>query len=370
MYPTKDSWISSGSNHITGESEKEKNFGGDEILELKKVFWNKAFDYPTRVLLQFDKTEIDNAVTDATTLSGSAVTNQRYFLRLYEASGNSDMSSAYTLTANPVTQSWDEGIGKFGQEPNLKRKVSWINRTSSDNVYTLDTAWDTPGGALNLTQSYESSQSFSYESPDIEMDITSMVNGWRNSTFSNYGLLLKYSGSQETDDVTFGKLNFFSKNTHTIYSPRLEMRWDDHVACTGDNTGSLLQIDVTGSADNIIYAKNLQPKYRTTDKVKFRIGTRERYVNKTFSRSIYTISGSYIPEGSGSYSIVDVATGENVVPFSDSYTKLSCDSTSNYFIQWMNGLYPNRKYKILYKLKYDNGQQQIFDSNFEFDVVE
>ena len=40
IYANKDTWISSGSNHIDGTSYKDANFGQDEILEAKKEFWN------------------------------------------------------------------------------------------------------------------------------------------------------------------------------------------------------------------------------------------------------------------------------------------------------------------------------------------
>ncbi len=54
IFPTKDSWISSGSDHQTGQDFKNQNFGRDQILELKKEYYNLSFDYPTRVLLQFN----------------------------------------------------------------------------------------------------------------------------------------------------------------------------------------------------------------------------------------------------------------------------------------------------------------------------
>ena len=63
-----------------------------------------------------------------------------------------------------------------------------------------------------------------------------------------------------------------------------------------------------------------------------------------------------------------MATNETIIPFSD-YTKLSCDSTSPYFIQWMNTFQTDRMYKIIYKLKYDDNQEVIFDNNFEFKVT-
>jgi hypothetical protein len=124
---------------------------------------------------------------------------------------------------------------------------------------------------------------------------------------------------------------------------------------------------MSGLADNYLYMRGLREYYRENEKVKFRIGARKRYIQKTFSSSVQTISGSFITEGSGSYAIKDVATDEYIVPFS-AYTSMSCDSESPYFIQWLSGFYPDRVYKILLKLRYDDGQEQIFDDDFEFIV--
>ena len=38
IFPTKDSWISSGSSTISGETFTDANFGRDQILEVKKFF--------------------------------------------------------------------------------------------------------------------------------------------------------------------------------------------------------------------------------------------------------------------------------------------------------------------------------------------
>ena len=35
----------------------------------------------------------------------------------------------------------------------------------------------------------------------------------------------------------------------------------------------------------------------------------------------------------------------------------------------MNGLYPDRTYKVLIKVKYDDGQERIYDNDFEFKLV-
>ena len=47
---------------------------------------------------------------------------------------------------------------------------------------------------------------------------------------------------------------------------------------------------------------------------------------------------------------------------------MSCDTDGMYFNQWLDGFYPDRVYKILLKLNYDDGQEQIFDDDFEFIV--
>ena len=40
ILPTQDTWISSGSSKVTGESFLEANFGKDEVLQIDKVFQN------------------------------------------------------------------------------------------------------------------------------------------------------------------------------------------------------------------------------------------------------------------------------------------------------------------------------------------
>ena len=376
IFPTKAAWISSGSNaSTTGISEKDQNYGKDQILELKKNFYNDSFDYPTRMLLKFDLNETGNSLSQS--IVNGDITTPKFFLRLYESEGNSDIVSDYKISANPLSQSWDEGFGKFGDTPKVVNGVSWENRINKQGLSEI--TWSNSDGTKSHGGAYytsgsgnHASQSFSSESPDINMDITDIVNNWLGGSryIENHGILLKFSGSQETDSTTFGNLKFFSNDTNTIYSPKIEVRWDDHVACSGSNTGSLILLNTSGSDDNYLYPIGWKKEYRETEKVKFRIGARKRYIQKKFSTSYNTITGSYIPEDSGSYSIVDVATGETIVPFEDinniSYTKMSCDSTSNYFMQWMNTFNPDRVYKVIFKLKQSDGQEIIYDDDLEF----
>jgi hypothetical protein len=370
IFPTQDTWISSGSSTIDGTSFKDQNFGRDQILEVKKFFYNNSFDYQSRALIQFNG-------TDFTELSESIVngdiTSPKFYLKLYEAEGNSELSEEYKLAFQPISESWTEGTGKFGDRPKNTNGCSWENRSNPIGGTELVWSGSDTGGTV-ITSSINnvvssSTQTFSNQSPDVEVDITDMVGGWLSGSqeggFPNNGLLVRFSGSQETDSSTFGQLKFFSRNTHTIYAPKLEVRWDDHTAATGDNTGSLTELTMSGLVDNYLYMRGLKESYKENDRVKFRVGARKRYTQKSFSTSVHTISGSYITDSSGSYAIKDVATDEFIIPFSG-YTSMSCDSEGNYFNQWLDGFYPDRTYKILLKLKYNDGQEQVFDDDFEF----
>ena len=374
IFPNQDTWISSGSSKIDGESFKDQNFGRDQILEVKKEFFNNTFDHPTRALVQFsgdEFTELSKSMVDGTIPAplpasgiGGIKTTSKIYLRLFEAEGNSEMTEEYKLAVQPISQSWTEGTGKFGDRPKNTNGCSWENR--SNPLGGSAVTWATAGtSVLSVSQS---EQTFTNQSPDVNVDITNMFRMWYTGQEENYGMLIRFSGSQETDSETFGHLKFFSRNTHTIYSPQLEVRWDD----SSFSTGSLNELTMSGLADNFLYMKGLREEYKVGERVKFRVGARKRYIQKTFTNSVQTVTNSYVTEGSGSYAIKDVATDEFIVPFEDStgtsYTKLSCDENSNYFIQYLDGFYPDRVYKILLKLKLDDGQEQVFDDDFEFIV--
>jgi len=356
FFATKDSFINSGSNLIDGTDFQDKNTGQDEILEIKKVFYQREFHAPTRALIQFDTTDINNYITSSVVTS-----DYKVYLRLYETNGTSGLSEDYDIAAYPLSESWDEGVGKAGDVPKTIDGCSWLYRQNKPNA--TEVSWETSGGTYISED--EVSQSFSVESPDINMDITTLAKKWFSGENKNYGLPLRLSGSRETSTGSFEDLKFFSRQTNTIYSPKLELQWDDHVPASGSNTGSLTPLDLSGNVENYVYPLHFREAYKENEVIKFRFGARKRYIDKSFSTSIQSISGSYFSEGSASYSIIDLATNESVVPFS-SYTSMSCDSISPYFKQDLNSFEPNRAYKIMIKVDYNDGQKIIYDDSFEF----
>ena len=87
-------------------------------------------------------------------------------------------------------------------------------------------------------------------------------------------------GSQEDSADKSGDINFFSADANSIYSPKIEVRWDSHT--TIGDTG-LTQLTIDGTKDNYLYMINLKDNYRETEIPKFRVGSRERYQIKSTS---------------------------------------------------------------------------------------
>ena len=107
FFAVKDTFINSGSNFIDGTTFQDKNTGQDEVLELKKVYHDREFKHPTRMLIQFDANEIKNYIT-----SSNVPVDYKLVLKLFETAGTSGLSKNYTIAAYPLNESWDEGIGK------------------------------------------------------------------------------------------------------------------------------------------------------------------------------------------------------------------------------------------------------------------
>ena len=232
----------------------------------------------------------------------------------------------------------------------------------NDNKYDAHFS-KTSGGGTWFTSSFGSGkhyyQSFNRNTDNIDVEVTDYVSEWIDGTRTNNGFIIKKSKTDENSTINFGKIKFFSTDTHTIYPPVLEARWDD----SSFDTGSL---DALSGDDLILYVKNLQTEYKESSKGKIRVFGRERYPNRSFSTSpLKTVK--YLPSTSY-YSVVDADTEQVIVPFDTNYTKLSCDSSGNYFNFWFNGLQPERFYKFCFRVD-QGGTVRYYDDNFYFKVI-
>ena len=207
---------------------------------------------------------------------------------------------------------------------------------------------------------YYGTQSFNGESSDIRMNVTPIINYIMSASVPNDGIIIMRSGSQETDTNQYGSIKFFSRETNTVYQPKLEVVYDDS---SFDSTGlTELQSD-----EGVVYVKNLKHEYSTKELPKIRVLGRDRYPVKTFSTQSNYKSINFLPTSSY-YGIKDALTDEFVVPYNSKGTKLSCDSNGNYFNLDMSSFMRERYYKLCFQVTQSDASVVVYDENFYFKV--
>jgi hypothetical protein len=196
------------------------------------------------------------------------------------------------------------------------------------------------------------------------MDVTDIVNKWTTNVIPNYGFIVKRSYTDETSSDILGSLKFFSRETNTIFVPRLEVAWND---TNLSGTGSVTEISVNETY--VPYFKNLRESYRDADVTLFRVGVRPEYPTASYtSINSHYLNGFRLPATSY-YSIKDTVTDEIIIPFDTTATQLSCDTNGNYFKVAFSTFMPERYYKIVLKAVHSNGDTQIHDNGYYFKVV-
>ena len=346
------------------EKEPELNAGLDEVLELEKTIISSTSIDVSRILINFNvSSSISSLRSDSLISTGSLQAT----LRLYSLEPvNTPVN--YSIECYPISQQWTRGTGKYNYIPFLTNGVSWKYSTESTS-----SIWSTGSISLGTTSSYlnergggtwytsSTVQNFTYspERQDITLNVSNIVNLWLSGSIPEYGFILKISGSLEYDTQNYGPIQFFSNETNTIYVPRLELAWDDSIFITGSLTAL--------SSDRFtIISKNLNKKYDQNAIDKIRIVARPLFPVRTFvTGSAYNII-QYLPQTTY-YAVEDFYTGEVLVPFGN-FTKVSCDSTGNYFLFNFNILQKNRFYRFVYKVN-NSGLIKYFKSDEVFNII-
>ena len=231
------------------------------------------------------------------------------------------------------------------------------------------------GGASWYTGSaFKGIQQFlSGDSLDIDMDVTHIIEKYSQSLFNsatyptgieNNGFIVKKPTVIEEDvSSSYGNLQYFSVDTHTIHPPKLAFKWDD--STFGDEYTSNI---VTNNDSLNVTLYNDKKEYNQNDVAKFRIHIRDKYPTRAFTTTSNYLTAKYFPTSSH-YSIRDAHTEQEIIPFDHDYTKLSADSEGMFFNVYMKGLQPERYYRVLFRSIINNTDTAIYDDNYYFKVI-
>ena len=371
----------------SGGTTASRNTGIDEILEVNKVVNNNGtVGNVSRILIDFDLTYISQSVVD-----GKIPSTAKYYLNLFDATSE-EVEVEQPLHIYMVSGSWKQGTGKLAHAPvtddgatyqyrDHEAKTPWV----TGSVLTDGGAWFT----ASLSGQYEVSTSYdlTFDKKDVRANVTDLVNNfiYSSSDYPNNGFIVKredsgshgdhpsssmfdFDAGQEGDSSRLGNLKYFSRETHTIYPPKLEAVWDD----SSWSTGSLSPLSSTDLENLKIYFKNLRQEYQEKSIVKFRLVGRELYPSSSFSATPSELTIKYLPSASIFYEVKDADTEEVIVPFGTG-SAISCDSTGNFFRVQMDGFQAERNYRFSVKVISGSGTTEetinYYDDNYEFRVV-
>ena len=373
----------------SGGTTASINTGFDEILEINKVVNNNGtVGNVSRILIDFDLSYISQSIMD-----GKIPSTAKYYLNLFDATSE-EVEASQSIHIYMVSGSWKQGTGKLDHNPVTSDGVSYQYRDHDAKTPWITGSVLTEGGtwftaSLDANQEYGISSSFdiTFDKKDIRADVTDLVKNhiYSSSVYPNNGFIVKredsgsygnnhatasfgFDSGQEGDSSRLGNLKFFGRETHTIYPPKLEAVWDDSVW----STGSLSPLSSTDLERLKVYFKNIRPEYKENTKVKLRIVGRELYPTTAFATTPAELDVKYLPSASAFYSVRDAETEEEIIPFGTG-SKISCDSTGNFFNIQMDGLQAERNYRFCIKVVSgsDTTDEQInfYDDDYEFRVV-
>ena len=340
-----------------------------------------------RTLIEFDSTEIINVLDGIV----NGKTWDTYF-RSYIATAQGIVETS-TIEVRPIAESWNNGTGTYLDSPLTTDGSSWnSNQFQNGTTWSYMNGGSFTSGSFKVTGSYAAassslgggnwvvsgsdgteyavSQTFGLRSSkDLKVNTTTIVSSWYSASsglggIENNGFIIKWENAIEfnPNKQVQPVMQYYSVDTNTIYPPELEFRWDDSSWSTGSSTiPELFQ-------PNCFVSLAENPGVFLSESInRFRLNVRPKYPKVVFATSSLYTKQHYLPSGSSLYAVKDLDTDEYVIDFDSQYTNLSADATSSYFDIYMNGLEPERYYKILIQAT-AGGSTTIYDDNYYFKV--
>ena len=375
LYPEKDTTI------YSHPFRQDLNTGIVETLSLasEKGDTDNLY-YPSRALLKFKDSELNNV------LANKVLNNFSASLKLYATEYSKDLPTSQVIELYPLSQSWNNGTQRYLDRPFnnnvISNGASWLYRDNgttksswgtitANTTASLSGSLPVSGGIWYTGSGFESTQSIEIVNNfDLNFEITSQIEKISSSIFAsqaypagipNNGFIIKREDDVFNNAATQGTLKYFSVDTHTIFSPTLIIKWDDSSYVTSSGA------TVLDSGKIQLNINNNKECYRTSEEYTFRLNTRKQYPTRTFTTSSNYLNKNYLTTASY-YSIEDYTSKETIIPFDTEFTKLSADSEGMYFSLDMQGLQPERYYRLL--IRHDNNDGiVIYDDDVFFKVI-
>jgi hypothetical protein len=255
------------------------NVGQAGTLDLYKLYDESSITGSStpievsRLLLKFDVEPVR-----ALTASILDLNNFRAVLHLSDVYGGQTVPTNFTVTAMPLSRSFDEGFGRDLVEFQDLDVANWVTASESSGLDTWAVTGANGIGALNDASidvmeegnlgagvvSLEGTQIFTTGEEDLRIDITTILSATVVGIIPDHGLRIAFTGSQETDAKTRFVKRFYSRHsTNTRKTPKIRVTFDDTIQDDHENfffdlSGSLfLNNNQRGLPANIVSGSGL-----------------------------------------------------------------------------------------------------------------
>ena len=361
-------------NELPTGSQVELTINGVDFIPVlsASLFDNSPFENYVQISSSIEQFGLNlqtaiNASSSLTSVTASFTGSTNILI----LSGSS-LGTNVTITTSSIVGNnqaiFTSSVGNFSVQGATSTTIgSFASFTSG----SINASGITEGGGVWYTGSaFQGTQQFLRgDNLDTDINVTTIVQKfWRNLNngetypdgIENHGFIIKQPDSvEQATSSSFGEMKYFSVDTHTIFPPKLCFKWDDS---THNFTSQAKQ---SGELSVSLYRN--KEEYNQNDEAIFRIHVRDKYPTRQFTSSSNFLNPGYFTDTSF-YSIRDAHTEEVIIPFDTNFTKLSADSEGMYFKIHMNGLQPERYYRILFKHTNNEGTE-VYDDNYHFKVV-
>lgn len=260
----------------------DANVGRAGTLDLFKLYNETALLGVTgqteisRLLIKFDLQPLYDLTGTILDINSS---NFKAYLQLFDIAGGNATPANFNLVAYPLSQSFDEGVGRDVSVFNDLDRTNFITASYSNGVNSVwFTSGANSGGLLNSNDidfvtsgnlgagivDLGSSQKFVKGTEDLELDVTKVISATLSGKIPDNGFRLSFSGTEETDTKTRFVKRFASRHvSNSLIRPRLLVKFKDRIQDDGadfnfDVSGSLfLETFVDSSPANIVSGSSL-----------------------------------------------------------------------------------------------------------------
>jgi hypothetical protein len=202
----------------------KSNAGLADSLETFSIFGqaNSSSIERARILISFPISDITSDRTAGTIPAADSVS---FYLKMYNVKHSQTLPKNFTLQVYALSQDWDEGRGVDLDSYTDLTQSNWVERSPGNN-------WTVTGGTFHDTPKYTAT--FTEGNEDLSIDITTLVEQWIAGTKTNYGVMIKISGSgtpaepeSDGDSATFYTKRFSSRSSEFFFKrPVIQAQWD------------------------------------------------------------------------------------------------------------------------------------------------